>query len=70
MLQYNSPPVLTASGNGEERAAQIDRIQERLSRLHQFSEHIASEVEAMVREVQKLGDPEPHFSTPAPPKSN
>ena len=31
-------PVRTAAVNGEERAAQIDRIQERLSRLHQFSQ--------------------------------
>lgn len=31
-------PFRTAAGNGEERAAQIDRIQERFSRLQQGSE--------------------------------
>ena len=58
-------PVRTVAGNGEERAAQIDRIQERLSRLHQFSQHIASEVTALTTDVQKLAD---HPSPSAPPK--
>lgn len=57
-------PVLTASGNWEERAAQIERIQERLNRLHRLSEHITTEVAAMVKEVQKLNDPAPPFSAP------
>ena len=58
-------PVRTAAGNGEERAAQIDRIQERLSRLNQFSHHIASEVAALTTDVDKLAD---HASPSTPPK--
>ena len=61
----DSIPVRSAAGNGEERAAQIDRIQERLSRLHQFSQHIASEVTALTTDVEKLTD---HASPFAPPK--
>jgi len=56
-------PVRTVAGNGEERAAQIDRIQERLSRLHQFSQHIVSEVTALTTDVEKLTD---HPSPSAP----
>ena len=59
-------PVRTAAGNGEERAAQIDRIQERLSRLHQFSQHIASEVTALTTDVQKLADHHPSPSAKRP----
>ena len=33
------PAVRTASGNGEERAAQIDRIQGRLDRLRRFAQY-------------------------------
>ena len=58
-------PVRTAAGNGEERAAQINRIQERLSRLHQSSQHIASEVAALTTDIEKLAD---HASPSAPPK--
>lgn len=69
--QAHPPVARTLSGNGEERAAQIERIQERLSRLHRFSEHIATEVAAMVQEVQKLGDAEaPKVGPPKDAEAN
>ena len=37
-------PVRTAEGNGEERAAQIQNIQERMARLHRVHEQIRAEV--------------------------
>ena len=42
--QRRPMPVRTAEGNGEERASQIQHIQERLSRLHRVREHIRGEV--------------------------
>ena len=42
--QRRPMPVRTAEGNGEERASQIQHIQERLSRLHRVREQIRGEV--------------------------
>lgn len=49
-------PFRTAAGNGEERAAQIDRIQERFSRLQQGSEQSDSPSAPMVTVAQKPTD--------------
>lgn len=48
---------LTTSGNGEEREAQVARIQERLDRLRRFAEHIAAEVAAMTKDLEQLDPP-------------
>ena len=66
-LQSSPSAVRTTAGNGEERTAQIERIQERLDRLRQFSQRIAIEVVAMTLEMAKLNDPPPP-STPLPTK--
>ena len=42
--QRRPMPVRTAEGNWEERASQIQHIQERLSRLHRVREQIRGEV--------------------------
>ena len=47
-------PVLTAEGNGEERAAQIQHIQERLARLHRVHEQISAEVQQLTDDVKTL----------------
>ena len=59
-------PVRTAAGNGEERAAQIQRIQERLDRLRQFSQHIAAEVAAVTEDMEKLNKSDPTLSALPP----
>ena len=48
---------LTTSGNGEEREAQVARIQERLDRLRRSAEHIAAEVAAMTKDLEQLDPP-------------
>jgi cell division protein FtsB len=58
--------VRTLSGNGEERAAQITHIQERLDRLHHANEQIAAEVARIVEEVQQMGYHESHLPHPRP----
>ena len=58
------PAVRTASGNGEERAAQIDRIQGRLDRLRRFAAEITTEVADMTRDIENLNAREPPTRTP------
>ena len=53
------PAVRTASGNGEERAAQIDRIQGRLDRLRRFAAEITTEVADMTRDIENLSHAPP-----------
>lgn len=64
------PPVRTASGNGEERAAQIDRIQGRLDRLRRFAAEITTEVADMTRDVANLTAHEPPTRTPPSAKGS
>jgi hypothetical protein len=67
-VEPHRPPRLSA-GNGEERAAQIERIRNRLDRLHRFSEHMIAEVAAMREDVKGL-DPSHAAATPKTPESN
>jgi hypothetical protein len=67
---YHPTVVRSASGNGEERAAQIERIQERLDRLRRFAEQMTSEVSAVTHDVEKLSGSEPPASGPPPKRSN
>ena len=60
-------PVRTAEGNGEERAAQIQHIQERLTRLHRVHEQISGEVNQLTADVKTLTE-EP--AAPAPPEKD
>ena len=64
------PAVRTASGNGEERAAQIDRIQGRLDRLRRFAAEITTEVVDMTRDIENLGAHEPPTRTPPSAKQS
>ena len=60
-------PVLTAEGNGEERAAQIQHIQDRLDRLHRVHAHISEEVRQLTDDVKTLShEPAAH----APPEKD
>jgi chromosome segregation ATPase len=63
--QRHPMPVRTAEGNGEERAAQIQHIQERLTRLHRVHEQISGEVNQLTADVKTLTE-EP--APPAPPE--
>ena len=65
-LYPHPPAVRTASGNGEERAAQIDRIQARLDRLRRFAAEITTEVADMTRDIENLS---PHEPPTRPPPS-
>jgi hypothetical protein len=57
MQVHQRPPlVVTQSGNGEERTAQIDRILNRMDRLRHHSEHMISEVAEVTREMKLLSD--------------
>ena len=58
------PPVRTASGNGEERAAQIDCIQRRLDRPRRFAAEITAEAADKARDVANLGVHERSTRTP------
>ena len=64
------PAVRTASGNGEERAAQIDRIQGRLDRLRRFAAEITTEVADMTRDIENLSAHEPPTRTPPSAKQS
>lgn len=64
------PAVRTASGNGEERAAQIDRIQGRLDRLRRFAAEITTEVADMTRDIEYLSPYEPPTRTPPSAKES
>jgi hypothetical protein len=44
----------TLSGNSEERAAQIERIKERLDRLGGNPHQVAAELGALAREIKTL----------------
>lgn len=50
MFQLHPPVLRTAAGNREERAAQIQHIQERCDRLRRYTEHMTAEVVAVTRE--------------------
>ena len=62
--QRHPMPVRTADGNGEERAVQIQHIQERVARLHRVHEQISGEVKQLTEDVKTLTR-EP--AAPAPP---
>ena len=47
-------PVRTAEGNGEERASQVQHIQERLARLHRVHEQIRGEMKQLTDDVKTL----------------
>ena len=65
IYQRRPMPVRTAQGNGEERASQIQHIQERLARLHRVHEQIRGEVKQITDDVKTLTE-EP--TAPAPPE--
>ena len=48
------PAIRTAAGNAEERAAQIQRIKERLSRLGGNAHQVAAELVVLAREINTL----------------
>ena len=65
------PPIIrTESGNGEERAAQIDRIQARLDRLRRSAEQITTELAAVTKDVENLSAPEAPALSRAPTKAS
>ena len=59
--QRRALPRITAAGKGEERALQIQHIQERMARLQRVHEQIASEIRQLTDDVKTLAD------EPAPP---
>ena len=65
IYQRRPMPVRTAEGNGEERAAQIQHIQERMARLHRVHEQIRAEVKQLTDDVKALNE-EP--AAPAAPE--
>ena len=54
--QRRPMPVRTAEGNGEERSAQIQHIQQRMARLHRMREHIRTEVNQLTDDVKTLSE--------------
>ena len=58
-VHQRSPLVVTQSGNGEERAAQIDRILDRMDRLRHHSEHLIPKVAEVTREMELRSDKRP-----------
>ena len=58
-------PLITADGNGEERAAQVRHIQERLDRLHRVHEQITGEVKQLTDDVRTLNQ---ERAAPTPPE--
>ena len=64
------PAVRSAAGNGEERAAQITRIQNRLDRIRRVHEHMGTEIVGLAEDVNQLNSYEPpterRFSTRPP----
>jgi hypothetical protein len=72
VMQVRQRPqlVVTQSGNGEERTAQIDRILDRLDRLRHQSEHMVSELAEVTREMELCNDKRPPLATvPAKPSN-
>ena len=59
LLGSRSVVEITASGNGEERQAQIEHIQDRLERLRRLADHLTTEVAAMIGEVAGLAKASP-----------
>jgi hypothetical protein len=49
-----SPPAITATGNGEERAAQIKNIQYRVERIRRVHEQLSSEMRQLTNDVKTL----------------
>jgi hypothetical protein len=71
-MQVHKRPqlVVTQSGNGEERAAQIDRILDRMDRLRHYSEHMISELAEVTREMELCSHKRPPVATvPAKPSN-
>ena len=52
--QPSPPAIRTAAGNLEERAAQIQRIKERLDRLGGSPHQVAAELVVLAREITTL----------------
>ena len=50
--QRRPMPVRTAEGNGEERSAQIQHIQQRMARLHRVREQIRIEPKQLTDDVK------------------
>lgn len=71
MQVHQRPPlVVTQSGNGEERTAQIDRILDRMDRLRHHSEYMVSELAEVTREMELCSDKRPAVATvPAKPSN-
>jgi len=67
--QRHPMPVRTAEGNGEERAAQIQHIRERMARLHRVHEQISAEVKQLTNDVKTLTQ-EPAAHAPAQPEKD
>jgi hypothetical protein len=52
--QPHPPALRSAAGNAEERAAQIQRIKERLDRLEGNAHYVAAEIVVLAREIKTL----------------
>lgn len=63
-------PVRTAVGNGEERAAQITRIQDRLERISRAHHQIGTELAGVMSDVKDLNVAEPPRAAPVPEKAS
>ena len=62
------PAVRSAAGNGEERAAQITHIQDRLDSIRGVHEHIGTEIAGLTEDVKQLNSNEPPPAAPIPDK--
>jgi hypothetical protein len=63
-------PVRSAASNGEERAAQITRIQDRLERISRVHKQIGTEITGVTDDVKQLNLSEPPGSSPVPDKAS
>jgi hypothetical protein len=70
MKTTSRPPVRSAVGNGEERAAQITRIQERLERISRVHNQIGTELAGVTSDVKDLNVAEPPRAAPVPEKAS
>ena len=67
--QRRPMPVRTAEGNGEERSAQIQHIQQRMARLHRVHEQIRTKVNQLTDDVKTLTE-EPTVLAPPEKEPN
>ncbi len=63
-------PVRSAVGNGEERAAQITRIQDRLERISRVHNQIGKELADVTSDMKDLNAAEPPSAALVPEKAS